>query len=71
MTSQKKEEEFHPEYLIFILGFIFVLVSIILTLVILCEKRQGFFILFPVIQALIGGILFTALTLKTRLFTGT
>ena len=30
-----------------------------------------FFILFPAIQALIGGILFTALTLKTRLFTGT
>lgn len=56
------EEEFHPEYLIFILVSVFVFVSIIRTLVILREKRQGWLAYLPVISMVLYSGIITVLT---------
>src|SRR5699024_11998415 len=44
------EVEFHPEYIIFILVSLCVFASIIRTILILWEKKQGWFAYLPVIK---------------------
>lgn len=56
------EEEFHPEYIIFILVSLFVFASIIRTILILREKKQGWFAYLPVISMVLYGGLLAVLT---------
>ena len=56
------EEEFHPEYIIFILVSLFVFASIIRSILILREKKQGWFAYLPVISMVLYGGLLAVLT---------